>query len=599
MTRNGRSELWHTRARPAQGLGDRIALRAVHSPDFPTTTVQFPFNSTLSADQRRQIVRLTADFSLAAPSGAQLPRPALSDELMLSAMGGSLRLRASWNPATVPGQGLNLTVWQHLATLGRDHNVRLAELGSLLPFGHRVIKVTTNQREVFEGPAIDNKRTHFAVLRQREYLVIVEAEKRFDSPALLQQYTAQGREMPLRSVRIQIGETPDLTPGGDGPIGATGAFWVKVGTSDFQFPLAATDADGETFAFSAPMVFVPFTVEANPGAMAQIRTAYATNVLNDAPRRTAPVNGQSIAFAPRVAAANDAARLSTERVLFNLQAIAGSADAPPFLPLIEEVAARIPAVEAITGVAQASELRFFAPYLQGTVDGAANQVAAFMRLKQPLALDFPAETVGGLAKTALQMSGLSRTLGPLPGDLLQLAKGEFNPEAIFKDLASGLGAKLLGVLSLKDILSTFTGGADFLPSIPKLLSETKRLANNVPESVVTRFDWSPKLKDFGPFKARLPGAAAELLVKSTIEQRLEPGAQPTYQVEGTLKNFQIDFVAVLQVNFASLRFSSGSGQKTAVKTVLATPPIAMGGAYAFSTSSASSCLPDCSAICPR
>jgi YVTN family beta-propeller protein len=590
VTRNSRTELWHTRARVANAPRARIPLRAVYSPDFPANTTQFPFNTAVNSIDRRQIVKLSSDFTLAGPSGNKLPRPVSAEQLMLTALGGYIRLRGNWNPQLAPGQSLNLTSWRHLATLGRDHNVRLTTIGSLLPFGHRAVKIKATEREIVVGPNIDDSsiagaKSHFAALRQREFIVIIEAEKRFDLPDVVKHYDGKGREMPIRSVRIDIGETPDLAPPDLFPF--TNSHWVKVGSSDFQFPLTATDVDGEIFTFSAPMIFVPITDEAKTAPGGPVHTAYVTDQVNNAPRRTASVNGQTIAYAPRAAATNDAARLVTERVLFKLKdVVADDADGVPYIPLIEKATARIFSVEAITGVTQASEVTYFQPYLQGQIDGAANQATVFMKLTEPISLDLPAETAGGLAKTALEMSGLSRTLGPLPGDVLKLAKGEFHPDEIFNDLSSGLGAKLLGVLDLKSILDTvLIGGDTFRNSIPKMVSETKRLANNIPQSVVTKLDWSPTLKDSLPFKATLAGKTAVLAINTSIEQKLEPGAQPTYSVEGTLTNFQIDFANVLQINFASLKFTSRSGQKTEVRTDLASlplaPPIAMAGALRF------------------
>jgi hypothetical protein len=577
--RNGTVELWHTRLRIAGQPNAKPSLRAIWSPDFPSASTPFPLGPLAPAD-RRQLVRLTSDFALAQLSGGQVPRPITADQFMLTPLGGYMRTRGAWNPPL--NQGLTIAAWRHLATLGRDHSVRLTKVGFLLPFGHRAIKVEAIEREVFKGQSVNGVSRMVAALRKREFIVLVEAEKRYDD-AIQSLYAAQGREMPLKSVRIQIGETPEIDS--SDAIGTTGAFWVRVGTSDLLFPLAATDADGESVEFSAPMIFVPGDVaETNPIAMTQIRNAYAITSPNGDPRRTAPVSGQPIAYAPRATPSSDAARLVTERLIFNTQAAPlASTGGAPFLPLIERAKVRVAAVEALTGTSQAVDVEFFDKYLAGIIDGAQNRAAVFMRFidaaKQPISLpvNLPTETVGGLASTALELTGLSRTLGTLPGDLKALAAGQFKPVEIFK----GSSAKLLGVIDLKAIIKEAIGDQEFAAQIPKLISETKRLPNNIPESVVTKFDWNPTLKDVVPFKASLGGTPASMIVKTTIEQKLEPGAAPLYSVEGTLNNFQLDFGSVLTINFARLVFVSKSGQKTELKTQLDKVPMTMAGALRF------------------
>ena len=58
---------------------------------------------------------------------------------------------------------VGLEQWRHIATLGRDHYVRVVYAGYLMPFGHRasLIKVTERKFESVAG----NINQRVAVLR--------------------------------------------------------------------------------------------------------------------------------------------------------------------------------------------------------------------------------------------------------------------------------------------------------------------------------------------------------------------------------------------------------------------------------------------------
>ncbi len=579
VTHRGRTELWHTRLRVKDQPQVDPALRAVWSPDFPANTpAPFPIDASITPAQRREIVRLTSDFTLGAAT-----RPVTAEQFMLTPLGGYIKARGSWKPPA----GLSVGAWRHLATLGRDHNVRVDVAGVLLPFGHRAIQVTASEREIL--PAAPNAGTTprpAAVLRKRSFVVIAEAEKRFDGPEALSNFTNKGREMPLSSVKILLHTTPDLDT--TSPLGTPGAFWLRTKTplADLQIPVAVTDAAGRTTEVTMPMAFVPNNVVNSPVGMLVAQNAYSSETTpQGTPRRAAAVAGQGIAYAPPASPTSEDTTLATERILFDTQRsvpVGVNGDAP-FLPLIQEVAARIPAVEAVTGAVGAVEVKFFDRYLAGALQGAGNQAGVFMSFKQAIPTSFTPETAGGLARTALEFTGVSRTAGAVASDLTKLADGILDDLDIKKPIPAN--ARLLGTIPLQDILAA---GFD-LKKVPKLLNETVRNAAGVPETLVARLDWQPAIKDFGPFKARrITGSggattAATMAIKTRIEQKLPQGVPagpptpPTYSVEGTLKDFSIAFLEILTINFASLTFQSRSGEKTSVKPALA-PPSSVAGA---------------------
>ncbi len=186
ITANGATELWRTRlARNASLTGpDGGALRAVWnfdsrthdfaSPGNPTLTGPAPpdaklgpFRTSLTPNDRYQIVKLTSDFALRGRADIQ------ADKLWLTARGGFLESDGSWDDPT-----LSLLEWKHLATLGRDQYVKVVKKGFLFPFGHHVVQVTIIEREFDEiGGEI------VATSRQIQYLVVRQPTVSYDPAA--------------------------------------------------------------------------------------------------------------------------------------------------------------------------------------------------------------------------------------------------------------------------------------------------------------------------------------------------------------------------------------------------------------------------------
>ena len=292
----GRAELWHTRlGRVGLAHGQiqfteasaasPVPLRAVWSPDFvadgplPQSDPTEPHPTAMAASDRDQIVILTSGFSgytLTDTSGPQpyVPMPVNASRVFLSALGGWLTSRGAWpypvsyplretpgrpSLAAEPGPAasrhhmvpLDLIEWNHLATQGRDHHVKIVYEGYAYPPGHRLTVVKVTERKVLapNGDAGNPADSPVAYLRQRMYIVPREHDKSYlDEP-----YKHHGREMPLASlVRIVTQVTPEIDPP---PDGATW-FWINVGGNPFQFHMTARDLAGQEFNFLAPLIFV-------------------------------------------------------------------------------------------------------------------------------------------------------------------------------------------------------------------------------------------------------------------------------------------------------------------------------------------------------
>ena len=231
----GRAELWHTRlGRLGRADGQiqfteasaasPVPMRAVWSPDFvadgplPASDPTRRTRTAMAASDRDQIVILTSGFSgytLTETTGSQpyVPVPVNASRVFLSALGGWLTSRGAWPypvsyplrddprppwPAAEPGPAasrpnvvpLDLIEWNHLATQGRDHHVKIVYEGYAYPTGHRLTLVKVTERKVLapNGDAGNPADSPVAYLRQRMYIVPREHDKSYlDAP-----YTASG-----------------------------------------------------------------------------------------------------------------------------------------------------------------------------------------------------------------------------------------------------------------------------------------------------------------------------------------------------------------------------------------------------------------------
>jgi hypothetical protein len=138
----------------------------------------------LSGQQRQSIV--DAAHAVGKPVFPQGRR------LELSALGGTLS-------AALSAPSIE---WNHVATLGRDHYVRVVEHGVLYPFGHRVVYVECAERTFHPdgSPAV-------AGLRREELLLVTEPVRS----------TADGdlelrRRFPFSEVELLTTSFPDIKP---------------------------------------------------------------------------------------------------------------------------------------------------------------------------------------------------------------------------------------------------------------------------------------------------------------------------------------------------------------------------------------------------
>ena len=581
VTRAGRTELWHTRlgVRRDGGIDESIVaeqrtVRAIWTADLDQAAPP-PVPWTLpNADQRRQIVRLTTDFSITRtirlPNGLQIvvsaytPDPVQVNRLMLSALGGWLDGRGAWamSDSLRQREGLSVEEWRHITAMGRDEFVRIVLAGYAYPFGHRASHVIELERK-FEAAPTPGSPNFGAYLRRHDYTVIREPLKTYP-PA---RYPNRGLEMPLRrAVRILTLQTPFLDDPTIAPsrIANTGghAFWMRVDNRDFPFHVRAEDPEGGHVEFSGALIFVD--INATPAEIEVVRAAY-----RDDARRREVVPGQKMVFAERLLDEPGETALTTSNLYFDtVTPVVADTNQASFVPLLDKADVRIPALEQILNAPTPVTIQLHDAYKSGGLAAPTNQGRVFARVVGTLPLRFPSDRAGGLASPSMDITGISQTLGPVSGNLADLDGGTFNPAAFF----SRNDATLLGGVKLRDVIDAVFDPLQF----PRMVIE------RLPASVVTTLDWKPRVRVPSVVPSLEVSAATSLDLNTRIEKKLDGAGDGTTLVTGVMRTFAINFLGVARVRFDSVSFRSQPGQKLDFSAELdAANPVEFLGALSF------------------
>lgn len=384
---SSRTELWHTRLAVAlNGMPDEVnqppkqpvnnlAVRAVWSPDFEIDPSNSPYakpvptNPNLAGDlvthysssatlgnsngppgfrisvdnrDRDEIVHLTSNFHMqyfgAGPPISYVPPAVPVSRLILSSLGAWIDLDGRWDPP-LPGP-LSVTEWRHKATMARDHYVKVVYAGWLAPFGHRASLIKETERKFFIFPlpgTFAPENIIVAYLRQRMYIVVREPEKTYPAPG----QPWNGRRTPFQKLQITTLVTPPLidptNSQADSQVNNHGqdAFWPQIPVAnpsppnfkaqDFLFHFIATDWDGNTSDFSAPLIFVDTSLSDTDLQSILTDSGTSNGYLwngstppSNLGRRTVQMNGQKIAFAP---SENNSSNMNSGKARYETSAI--------------------------------------------------------------------------------------------------------------------------------------------------------------------------------------------------------------------------------------------------------------------------------------
>ena len=560
VTHDEITELWHTRLGTARSSGD-VTVRAIWSPDFMPNTLQnpwsptdhsippFPFRTSLDSRDRNELVHLTSNWHL----GAYMPLPVDAERLMLTTLGAWLRLQGDWEPPSMPAGGsLTVEQWRHIATMGRDHYVRILYAGYLFPFGHRAVLVKVTERKFFyredaEVPGM------IAYLYQRIFILVREPSRNYSH-----------RDIPFRTVTLKTRATPDLVDPSGSDVGGYGqaAFWPRVVAGqnivDFHFLMSATDWEGRVIEFTAPLIFVDKNID--EAHAATIVSHYNSSESATGERRQRGMGGQGVAFAPSA----DSGDTTLEAASISFGAMEKPTLTPHFWPTMAQAKVDIPAVKQMLGKDALSTIVWEPTYTQASGQAIGNAGHVFARINSSTPLDFPVDKAGGLVAPNIGISGLSRALGPVGGAVDQMVSGSFKPQEIF-DTA----VKLFGGIELWQIIQdlAFSNAANVGEKLPAFVSVRD---GNV---IRTSYKWKlsqQELVDTGLF---VPEPNAEFSLEAIAEVPLD-GSAPTLSIVGKLTNFAVVLLPtpaelqLVHVNFKSAQFTAEMGKKPDVDVQL-------------------------------
>ena len=543
---------------------------------------------SLDPVDRSMLVTLMSGYdAIGDNGGAYKPLSSEASRLHLSALGALLDAEGTW---AVTPKDVDLEQWRHLATLGRDHYVRVMYKGYLCPFGHAASLIKVTERK-FES--LDHKpNERVALLRQRFFIVVREPVRSFSGV----NHTHHGRDFPFTRVEILTRVTPDLSEPGmkksvlqPGPgvvklydgIAPRMLFWPMVPAgadplADVPFEIVTTDIDGNRATFSMPLLFVGKVADAKKAA--EIKASY--NAAPADPKRRTSLGGTVVSYAPSVPADKGDPKLPTKTITFKAGDFVKTTKpaTPNFYPEVDVAEVGIkPIQKLLSQPGFVTEVAYPEFYKTDGFSTTANKGQIFLKLTSAKPLTFggaghdaKSDSLGALASPQMSLLGLSKILGPVSGQnvtgpaqvesALDVVKGgDFNPADFFKD------ATLLGGIKIGEILKTTHDLVS--TAAPKLV------ARDLPDRVEASFGWSTDVTEIDKLKLLIPRAdpgkpPTRLSMNGVIRTPRDPATPATFEATATITNFKVNLFGFIILWFEQLAFVSKSGQKPDVTVQL-------------------------------
>ena len=647
------AELWHTmlgvrlkNGKTTRELTGFKTIRALWadeaSPDYKILPpLGEPFMASLDGNDRHVLVHTTSNYSIPQYS----PKAVEVKNLMLSSLGAYLDWHAFFDVPSPADNELNIIEWEHLATLGRDHYVKVVREGYLFPFGHRAALVKVTERKF-------HKETKSAVNRQRMYIVVLEKE------VLYSRNNPNNQFIPFafQSVQINTTQTPNIDNPLEEPIinvpSNTGTmklralgnqkqrfggsantsynFYINVNKKGYPFDIVLTDKEGVEHVLRMPLAFLENRVARNSNLMQQLIEKYKPNELYN----LMYLNEQDIAYAESMLDGDTSFETQTIQFGAELYPTSGEADIK-FHPTIQEAHVFIKQLNEMTGVRKPAIIQLEDDNNEGTV---------FASVKEAV-VDFSngSDKAGGFLSPNMSISALSKLQGPVGGEMADSKSLTFNPDDFFKALEDFPVAKIFGVIKIFDLLlgDLSLGNAfDDIKSLTKkakdeiedmkteilyLENQAKELQEdlsgqinnlkqaikdktnelldvlngNIPkipnfktyvttEAFYAEYKWQPEFKS-NPIKViedvlhvRVDDPNKALTITTALEKPFDSSKEASFTGTARFEKFGIDLVPLLAVNFNYLEFKSGNSQKTNVKVDIdAEKPIEFKGALSF------------------
>ncbi len=644
------TELWHTSlgvrlkdGKTTRSLSNFKTIRALWADEANENyknpaKLGEPFMASLDASDRHILVHTTSNYGIPGYSPKAVP----VKNLMLTSLGAYLDWHAFFDVPSPADNDLNIIEWEHLATLGRDHYVKVVREGYLFPFGHRAALVKVTERKF-------HKPTKSAVNRQRMYIVVLEKEVLYDRSDPDNKFI----EFPFQAVRINTNTTPDIDnpvdstiinvpPSGGGfrtikkisRFGGGGNttynFYINVGNKGFPFDIVVTDKEGFEHVIRMPLAFMENRIARNINLMEQVINKYNTNTNYT----ETDFLGQDIAYAESLVDGDTS--FETEWLNFGAQTYPANGQADiKFHPSMQEANVFIKQLDEMTGIRKPARI---------TLEDDKNDGMVFARVADAV-VDFSggSDKAGGFLSPNMAITALSKLQGPVGGEVDDIKDLVFNPDKFFEALEDFPVAKIFGVIKIFDLLldGLDLGGAfddliDTINKVKKALEDIKdeilylenlakeaqenvedqindlkqelknkvqemldALNDNIPkipnfktyvttDSFYAEYKWQPEFKS-NPIKViedilhvNVDNPNEALTITTKFEKPFDASKAAKLNGSARFEKFGIDLVPLLAVNFNYLEFKTGSSEKTDVKVDIdKDKPIEFKGALSF------------------
>jgi Putative peptidoglycan binding domain len=301
----------------------------------------------------------------------------------------------------------------------------------------------------------------------------------------------------------------------------------------------------------------------------------------------------------------DELRSAQEFTFVTLIVLEAAPIAVGFYPRIDRASVHLPAARALaaTGGDGTVAIGYHKRYLAAGLDADDPMNPAevfaepygdlFSTDPSPLKISFSGDKSAGVAAPNMEISGLSRRLGTVSGDIAAFVPTsaatapQFDVSKYFPDSAT-----LLGGIKLKDLTSLFEVPPLTDPTsegVPQLKVDTTQAPQ-----VRTFLKWNPKVNantlnigdvlQFGFDGASAGQEAGSFSLESQTVTGLPP-TQPSAYTAGRLTNFNLAFApggsALVTVSFSEFSFLAEKGRKPDVRIKLASDAIKLGGQLDF------------------
>ncbi len=577
-----------------------------------------PFMASLDADDRIKLVHETSNYYIPDYQPVAVP----VKMLMLTSLGAYIDWHAFFNVPVPADTYLNIVEWEHRATLGRDHYVKIVKKGYLFPVGHRAVLVKVTERKF-------NKATKAAICRQRMYIVVLEKEVLYPRVDPANKFI----RFPFQSIRIDTPFTPDIDNPTESTIIKSSSynFYINVGKEGFKFNVVATDKEGIDHKIRMPLVFTETGIARDLNEIGGVIAEYNkktkfTNI---------PFNGQKIGYAESLVEGDTL--FETDTLEFGAQKYpATGLGELKFHPMMQSSKIYLKQVEELTGNRKVASI---------TLEDDQNDGMVFAKVTDAV-LDFSGGTdkSGGFISPNMNITGLSKLQGPIGGDVEDLKKLVFNASKFFEKIGDSLpSAKIFGVIDIFDLFPTDSslGGSfdSMINAVKKIRDEIesikdeilylenqaketkeditsqmaafkKNIEDKVKELIAAlnsntpripnlktyltesafyaEYKWNPELASNDMtiiadlLKVQVTDHKTALTISTKFVKPFDSTIPASLNGLARFEKFTIDIVPLLSVKFNYIEFRSGSSQKTDVKVDIdANDPIAFKGALSF------------------